>query len=263
VTNASIAECQQSLIAVAKAANGRQDSTAFAGAILGIAGAISVQAMSAALGNSFSFDADDRVTVRAPSDTSLIPQSMCDALNGLGASQIVKKADSLAVAAATAYERRAAQSYVEALRRAAAAYASARDSLAGFRVLSAQLRQSRGFIGLEATIVLTVENGTSFSVSRAYFHGRAVSEGRQIPWIDEDFNHTIPGGIEPGERATWRLSPNMFQGAWSNVIVPAAARFEVEVTQLDGANHEPLWGGARFTRADQRLLDSLSARFAR
>ena len=26
-----------------------------------------------------------------------------------------------------------------------------------------------------------------------------MSPGRSVPWLKEDFNYTIPGGLEPGE----------------------------------------------------------------
>jgi hypothetical protein len=262
VTNSSLQACEHSLAAVSRSVKGRRDSVAYAAAVLQVAGAISGRAIEGAFGQGLSFDADDRVTVQAPSaDSSLIPLSMCDALNGLTARQIAQKADSLGPIAAAAYGLREARAYLRLLRAAAARYASVRDSLRGFEVVSAQLRQTRGFIGPEATIVLTVQNNTSHSVSRAYFRGKAISDGRQVPWLEEDFNYSVPGGLEPRERATWRLTPNMFQGAWNRVAVPASARFQVEVTQLDGPDRNPLWGGTRFTKADQRLLDSLAARY--
>jgi hypothetical protein len=31
-----------------------------------------------------------------------------------------------------------------------------------------------------------------------------------VPWVDEDFNNEMAGGLEPGESKRLQLSPNMF-----------------------------------------------------
>lgn len=261
VTNTSLEACNQSLAIVSSSVRG-PDSVAYANAMLGIAGGLAGVAMRNALAQGFSLDIEDRITVSPPpTDSASFARSICEAANGLTAKQIVARVDSLSRAAAAILERQSAREYIQLLHSEASHYAEVQDSLKEFRVVGAQLRQTEGFIGLETTIVLTVLNGTGHAISRAHFRGKAMSEGRQVPWLDEEFNYSIPGGLEPGEQRTWRLSPNMFQDAWTRVRVPSDARFDVEVTELDGADGEPLWGGKPFTRADQRLLDSLVARF--
>lgn len=57
-----------------------------------------------------------------------------------------------------------------------------------------------------ALLQVTFENQTSHAISRIYFHGVYKTPGRTIAWIQGDFEYEIRGGLEPGEKATWRAS---------------------------------------------------------
>jgi hypothetical protein len=48
-------------------------------------------------------------------------------------------------------------------------------------------------------ISMRVTNNTDKALSRIYYHGTVITPGRTIPWIDDDFNNEIRGGLEPGE----------------------------------------------------------------
>jgi len=60
-----------------------------------------------------------------------------------------------------------------------------------------------------------------------------------VPWVEDDFNYQIPGGLEPGEEARWKLSPNMFSD-WGKVDAPPEAVLTVTVLRLDGADGEEM-----------------------
>jgi len=260
IDGSSLEACDASIPAVARAA---EDSVAFAMAFVGLAMRTAFSDFEAAMSSAFSFD-DEAVSVRFQAPDSVSVQlTLCEMLHGLSASEIVAGADSLGLALARSVEVASAQAKIQPLRDARDAYRAAQDSLLRFEVVSARLEQSRGFIGLETVINLRVRNGTAHPVSRAYLRGRAITPGRSVPWLEEDFNYSIPGGLEPGEDASWRLQPNAFQGSWNSVVVPPDAVFQVEVTGLDGPGGEGLWGRPRFTRGDSLLLDSLSRRFER
>ena len=88
----------------------------------------------------------------------------------------------------------------------------------------------------ELHIELHVRNDTGRPISRAYFHAVAVSPGRSIPWVEDDFNYEIPGGLEPRESAAWTLVPNMF-GEWSNLPRDRNdIQLRVDVVRLNDAN---------------------------
>ncbi|MGP9696226.1 DUF6694 family lipoprotein [Halomonas sp. AOP27-A1-34] len=89
-------------------------------------------------------------------------------------------------------------------------------------------------------IELRVTNNTGEPVSRGYFRGILQTPGRSVPWVDETFNYSIAGGIEPGETLEWSLAPNQF-GPWGNSSIPDDAVLNVEVIRLDGPSGEPLW----------------------
>lgn len=252
--------CESSLQAVSKAARASKDSAAYVSAMMRIAGPLAMRSTGTAFGTFFgALGGGPRATVEPPTaDSTVIRSAICDALQGLTAHDIATRADSLSPSIGKAFDQRMARAYLAKLQGAKRDFALVQDSLGKFRVLSASLRQGDGFMGLESTILLTVANETSHSISRAYFSAVAQSQGREIPWISDTFNYTIPGGLAPGEHGSWHLKPNMFSGSWSKVRVPADAHFTVTVMKLDGPNSEPLWGGVEFSAVDQKHLDSLT-----
>lgn len=112
------------------------------------------------------------------------------------------------------------------------------------------------YITEEAIIELTVMNGTDKAISKAYFTGTVASPNRSTPWIKDNFNYEISGGLEPGEEVTWYLSPNMFTD-WGKVNAPKDAVFTVEVNQLDGANKEQIYSVNNFGKVEQERLEEL------
>lgn len=112
----------------------------------------------------------------------------------------------------------------------------------------------------EPIINLEVKNSTEKAISRIYFIGTVKSIGREIPWITETFNYSIPGGLESGETAKWSLAPNMFS-KWGNVETPKDAILEVEVQQIDGADEKEIASTMNFTEKDEERLQNLKAKY--
>jgi hypothetical protein len=110
----------------------------------------------------------------------------------------------------------------------------------------------------EPVIELTVMNGTDKAVSRAYFTGTLASPNRSVPWIKEDFNYEISGGLEPGEGVTWHLVPSMFSD-WGEVDAPKDAILTVDVNQLDGPDGEEMYSVNNFGEDEQERLEELLA----
>lgn len=135
---------------------------------------------------------------------------------------------------------------------------TAKKELAKFETLEARYYKKKyevmGEI-IQPIIEMKVKNGTQHAISRAYFIGTLKSPNRSIPWLREDFNYAIDGGIEPGETVTWHLSPNMYS-KWGTVQVPEDATISIETIKLDGPNNEELFSSQEFTdRDDKRLLE--------
>jgi len=134
-------------------------------------------------------------------------------------------------------------------------------ALKSFRVLSANFTKEENSIGMtEPLIELTVQNDTEHSVKRAYFRGVLASPGRAIPWIDDTFNYEISGGVEPGEKTTWRLTPNMFSD-WGKVEIRPDSKFTVTVIRLDGPDEKELFGEAHFGEHDEKRLAELEKKY--
>jgi hypothetical protein len=138
-----------------------------------------------------------------------------------------------------------------------------RVKLASFEVKRSRFYKRKSgtyYITEEPIIELTVRNGTDKAISRAYFTGTLSSPNRTIPWLKDDFNYSISGGLEPGEEATWFLSPNMFS-EWGTVKAPSDAVLTVEVKQLDDANGEELYSINAFGDKESERLNELLKKY--
>ena len=83
-----------------------------------------------------------------------------------------------------------------------------------------------------------------------------------MPWAEEYFNYKIPGRVEPGERATWKLSPNMF-GPWGRVPKHRADMvLTVTMMGLDGPDGQAPFDATVFGNDDEKWLDELRRRQA-
>lgn len=82
------------------------------------------------------------------------------------------------------------------------------------QVTSAAFRYRESRTRREPLVELSLLNNSNTALSRLYFHGVLATPGRSVPWVDEDFNYSIPGGIEPGEPFDVTLAPSMFS-EWS------------------------------------------------
>ena len=132
-----------------------------------------------------------------------------------------------------------------------------KDELSKFQIIRSRFyKKELEFIGGQPIIELTVKNGTQYPISRAYFKGILATPGRSIPWLKDDFNYSIPGGLEPGEEATWELWQNMFS-RWGHVEMHDDAIFTVEVEQLDGADNKTLFSIKDFSERDMERLAEL------
>jgi hypothetical protein len=250
-------DCAPSLSRVAQSVRGK-DSVAYVNAmvyITGLAGFHSAgEAVQSSLANTFTEDAAS-VTLSSP-DSADIATAACLTLAGQGAKSIIANKDSFATRMSARLDERMAIVHRKTLEDERAAFLATQDSLSRFQVESAKLTQTQ----LKTTVQLTVRNGTGHSISRVLFTARALGDANEAPWLDEELDYHIAGGLAPGARATWRIQPpNTIGGKWNRVKVPSTARFVLQPTQLYTADGALLWGARTFTRGDQRLLDSLKS----
>lgn len=194
-------------------------------------------------------------------DEAGLKQSFKNKVHGKTGAEIIASAEQL-LAEREAEEKRQALQEIKELEEKRSALSEAAKKLEGFRVERSRFSISKSRYSTMGTpvIELTVKNETAHPVSRAYFAGVLASPGRSVPWLEKDFNYSIPGGIEPGESATWKLQPNTFE--W-NVDAPDDAILTVTVERLDGADGEPIAKIERFTEKDEKRLLELKDKYSK
>jgi hypothetical protein len=177
------------------------------------------------------------------------------AMNGKTADDVIAEFKKLEAERAEKAREEAMQEIAE-LKKERDSDITAKAELDKFTVERARFSVDRSGFMAEPRIGLRVRNGTAHAISRAHFRGRIVSPGRSVPWLEEDFNYQIPGGLEPGDVGDWNLSPNAFS-KWGSVQAPANSGLEVTVMQLDGADGKKLFSAREFTPEDQARLAAL------
>lgn len=189
-----------------------------------------------------------------------LESKMRSALDGKTAEEVIVEAERIK-AERQARERAQALEEIIELEKKRQVSVEARDELKKFEVLRSRFSmKERDFMGKQPIIELTVKNGTSSPVSRAYFEGTIASPNRSVPWLKDTFNYSISGGLEPGEEATWSLAPNMFSD-WGKVDAPADAIFTVTVERLDGADGETLYSARDFGEREAQRLSELKSKY--
>lgn len=66
------------------------------------------------------------------------------------------------------------------------------------------------------TFELTVSNNTDETVTRIYMAGKATSPNKPLPYVEDNFNYSPPGGMPADATETLKLRPN-FLSDWSQV----------------------------------------------
>ncbi|WP_275150672.1 DUF6694 family lipoprotein [Citrobacter koseri] len=209
--------------------------------------------MKALMAGAFSGNGDAIATQQAEKAKAL--------LNGKTGEEIINEANAI-LAERAAKEQQQAIKEIAELEQKKEDSEKAKESLRNFVVNKSRFYfEKQGFGGPKPVIDLSVENKTESPISRVYFKGTIASPGRSIPWLVEDFNYRIAGGLEPGEKADWSLLPNQFS-AWGRVESPEDAMFTVEVVRLDGADGKALFDSEAFSENDKKRLEILQSKYS-
>jgi len=156
------------------------------------------------------------------------------------------------------FPRTAVEAQVQHLQGLRAEAEAAKASLAKFEVVQARFYFSEDRFSSDPVIDLTVRNGTGHTVSRFYCRGVLSSPGRATPWVEDTFNYSVRGGIQPDETRQFKLAPNMF-GEWGKAPKDRDdLEFSVTVYRLDGPDEEELFAST-FSEDDAARLAALEA----
>jgi 5-carboxymethyl-2-hydroxymuconate isomerase len=195
-------------------------------------------------------------------DAEAYADSMRLALDGMTADDIIERADEIR-AQRDAEAKEEAKTELMGLLEKKAAAEQARKGLALYKITDSRFYKRKSgtyYITEEPYIEMKVTNGTPHAVSRAYFVGTLRTPGRSVPWLQEDFNYSIPGGMEPGESDAWTLAPNSFS-EWGSVEAPADAVLTIETVQLDGPDGKPVLDSRAFSEADAARMEEILQKY--
>ena len=195
-------------------------------------------------------------------DADAVMDSIRRSLSGKSADDIIAQAEAIK-AERLAKEKAEAKEELDELIAKREASEAAAQQLAQFKVSDARFykRQEGTYFKTEKPIIeMTVTNETSVAVSHAYFTGTLQSPGRSVPWLKEDFNYGISGGLEPGESDQWVLAPNQFSD-WGKVDAPSDAVLTIETVRLDGPDGESAFDATQFSDRDAERLEELLAKY--
>jgi hypothetical protein len=185
---------------------------------------------------------------------------MKDNVHGKTGYQIIAEANQIKIERQQKEKEQAIQEIKE-LEKKKNQSSKAREELNKFKVLKSRFyKKKKQYMGVQPIIELTVKNGTTHPISRAYFKGTLASPNRSVPWHEDTFNYAISGGLEPGEKANWSLAPNMFSD-WGRVKAPKDAIFTVIVERLDGADKKTLFSINGFGEGEQKRLAELKKKY--
>lgn len=182
-------------------------------------------------------------------------------LDGKSAEEIMQEADAI-IAAREAREREQALQEIAELEQRVRDAEAAKQELAKFTINRSRfhLQYDRYSVRPEPILELSMTNGTDQAVGRVFAVGTIASPGRTIPWLIEDFNFSVSGGIEPGEEYETRLNPNMFS-EWGKVRPPSDAVFTVEVVELEKGDGERFLSIIGLREFEQERLQQLKDQF--
>lgn len=121
----------------------------------------------------------------------------------------------------------------------------ARKDLKAFGLRKSRVyKRNRGYLQWPV-IELRAENNTDQKVWLVHFRAALLQPGNAEPWLVEEFDRLVLNGMEPGQRALWRVEPD--QEEWVTLIEPHPnLRFTLEVTKLESLGGEVIaatdWG---------------------
>ena len=180
-------------------------------------------------------------------------------LDGKSASEVISQADALRKELEEEQRKKALEE-IQELEAKKQEAELAKEELSNFEVSRSRFYKQEDMFRDQPVIEMIVKNNTEHAISRAYFRGTYATPGRQVPWLVDEFNYSISGGLELGEEQSWSLAPNMFSD-WGDLEERSDAVLTIEVIRLDGPDGEQLFSSQGLSEYEEERLISLKEQF--
>ena len=141
-------------------------------------------------------------------DPEALKAKMLQAVNGKTPREVISMAANK-IKERAKEELKSVTSEIAELEKRKTGAGKAKELLAKIVVTDAKFYWSSGFLP-HPIIDFKVANNTGVPLARLYFHGVVSTPGRAIPWVEDDFNYEVSGGLENAESKHLTLSPNQF-----------------------------------------------------
>lgn len=187
-------------------------------------------------------------------DTEKLQAKVLETVNGKTPRELIALADAKIKERAQA-ELKSVTSEIAELERRKAGAEKSKELLSKIVVADPKFYWAGDYFG-KPIVDFKVTNSTGMPLSRLFFHGVVSTPGRAIPWIDEDFNYEVPGGLEPGESKHLHLAPNRFS-KWGTAETEGRKDLvlTVTVTNAEDANKKEI--ADEFGKKDDDRLQKL------
>lgn len=90
-----------------------------------------------------------------------------------------------------------------------------KDLLARIEITKPRFTKEKSMFSEDPVISFTIANKGPVAVKKIFLGGKVQTPGRSIPWVSHDLNYEFPGGLEPGETKSLKLSP--WASDWNKV----------------------------------------------
>ncbi|OSN05724.1 DUF6694 family lipoprotein [Lonsdalea iberica] len=203
----------------------------------------------------------DLMKAKMANDMSMVQEKMMSNLSGKTGEEILSYADKIRKEKAEKKKEQAIQEILELEEKQKKAELNL-EKKKEFVISRSRFYFKKTEYGKDQPIIeLTVENKTGKAISRAKFKGDITSPGRQVPWFTDTFISTIPGGLEPGEKADLTLPQNPYL-KWGDVELPSDAVFTATVVSINDAQGKPMLDDDDFSDEDADRLATLKAKYS-
>lgn len=116
------------------------------------------------------------------------------------------------------------------------------------------------FWGNMNVLSFKVKNNTSRTIVRISGHVASVRKESNVPFLEDEFNYTIPGGIMPGETRKLELIPQIGHKFY-NATIPQESIFQVTLNKIEDIGRKEIASLKQVSKDDLEKKESILSEY--